>query len=113
FKMTPNGVMTTLLDFANTTTGDDRGAFPLGGLVKGSDGNLYGTTPGGGAYASGTIFKVASNGTVTTFFDFAGDAGVPTTSLIMASDGNLYGTTNGADVGSVYRLVFPGAPAVY
>src|SRR5438046_7327672 len=34
FKVTPNGVVFTLVDFANTTTGENRGGEPLGGLIQ-------------------------------------------------------------------------------
>ena len=34
------------------------GALPYGGLVKDAVGNLYGTTPFGGAYGYGTVYEV-------------------------------------------------------
>lgn len=34
------------------------GAHPFAGLMQGSDGNLYGSTVGGGAHGGGTIFKL-------------------------------------------------------
>src|SRR5262245_30147143 len=48
------------------------GAFPQAALTHGSDGNLYGTTSRGGetlgAFGEGfgTVFKVTTNGTLTT-----------------------------------------------
>jgi len=50
--MTPGGFLTTLFAFAGTN-----GAMPSG-LVKGSDGNFYGTTEGGGLYFYGVIFQL-------------------------------------------------------
>jgi uncharacterized repeat protein (TIGR03803 family) len=46
----------------HTFSGGD-GASPAGGLVFDTQGNLYGTTQGGGARGAGTIFKFAPDGT--------------------------------------------------
>jgi uncharacterized repeat protein (TIGR03803 family) len=37
---------------------DNDGSVPLGGLVIGASGNLYGTTENGGAYSHGTVFRI-------------------------------------------------------
>ena len=52
FRITTNGAFTSLLSFGNTN-----GATPEGGLTIGSDGNLYGTTVGGGTSSNGTVFR--------------------------------------------------------
>jgi hypothetical protein len=74
----------------------------------GSDGNCYGTTYGG---SQGTIFRVTTNGTLTTLVSFNGANGAnPKAALIQANDGSFYGTTyeggNGG-VGVIYRFGFP------
>ena len=46
------------------------GANPYGALIQGSDGSFYGTTVGGGATGSGTIFKIDAAGTLTTLHHF-------------------------------------------
>lgn len=56
FKITPDGVETVLHSFG---AGSD-GTFPQAGLFQDSEGNFYGTTYGGGAIASGTIFKLTN-----------------------------------------------------
>jgi uncharacterized repeat protein (TIGR03803 family) len=112
FKVTSAGVITTLADFTNSTTGQTRGAFPNAGLVQGSDGNFYGTTVAGGISSAGTVFKITSAGVMTIIFDFYPDADGNPGSLIWATDGNLYGVATGGE-GSVYRLIFSGVPAVY
>jgi len=61
FKMTPSGTLTTLHSF----NGRD-GSFPYGGLMQASDGDLYGTTYGGGAYNNGTVFRVGMVRTCAT-----------------------------------------------
>ena len=80
-------------------------------LIQASDGNLYGTTIGGGSSNAGTVFKISNLRTVpteTVIYSFTGgtDGGYPS-SLIQASDGNLYGMTSvgGSDgTGTVFRI---------
>jgi|HubBroStandDraft_1064217.scaffolds.fasta_scaffold16093_1 uncharacterized repeat protein (TIGR03803 family) len=55
FKITPSGVLTTLYTFS----GASDGGCPDGGLIEGSDGNLYGTTYVGGASNLGTVFSLS------------------------------------------------------
>lgn len=71
------------------------GSGPIGGLVADANGNLYGTTAGGGANTDGTVFEiVAGSHTLTTLISFDGDNGAgPQGTLIVDSSGNLYGTT--------------------
>ena len=69
FQMTPQGILTTLIDFSGNS-GSYRGYFPLSDLVQGADGKFYGTTLFGGAHFSGTIFSVTSNGVFTTLVEF-------------------------------------------
>jgi len=92
FRMTTNGVFSTLALFGNYS-----GASPQAGLTLGGDGNLYGTTSGGGTnmQGSGTVFKISPNGEFTSLTSFAGppDGSVPSAPLTLATDGKLYGTT--------------------
>jgi uncharacterized repeat protein (TIGR03803 family) len=93
--------------------GTATGATPRGGLVKGGDGNFYGTTNGGGSSGSfGTVFQITPMGSVTTIHAFAGtDGSFPSGTLIRASDGKLYGTTSNGGAhgnGTVYRLATDG-----
>ena len=116
FKTTPAGVLTTIFSFSDTN-----GASPLGGLVQGNDGNFYGTTGSGDTNLSfGTIFKVTTNGVLTTLFNFHfTDGEEPSSKLIFGNDGNLYGTTGfggstggnpaGTGLGTVFRISTNGA----
>lgn len=54
FKITPSGTETVLYSFAGGTID---GALPMGSLLQGSDGNLYGMTSSGGAGSNGTVFE--------------------------------------------------------
>ena len=40
------------------------------GLVQGADGNFYGTTQYGGTNYEGTVFRMTTNGTLTTLASF-------------------------------------------
>ncbi|HEY6290633.1 MAG TPA: choice-of-anchor tandem repeat GloVer-containing protein [Terriglobia bacterium] len=83
----------TLFTFDNSD-----GAAPMGALVQGTDGNLYGTTAAGGLYNQGTVFKITPGGVLTTLYSFCAqtncpDGNVPEAALSLGTDGNFYGTT--------------------
>lgn len=65
-------------------------------VMLGADGNLYGTTEGGGDYNEGTVFQLAPSGsgwTETVLHSLTPDEGYyPEGGLIADSSGNLYGT---------------------
>jgi uncharacterized repeat protein (TIGR03803 family) len=99
-----SGTVTVLASFNGTD-----GAGPNGSLVLDGNGNLYGTTAGGGTYGSGTVFEVAKgSGAITTLASFNGSDGFdPVAGLIMDTSGNLYGTTaggGGSSNGTVFEL---------
>jgi uncharacterized repeat protein (TIGR03803 family) len=112
FKVTPGGTLTTLYSF----TGGADGATPLGALVVGSDGNLYGTTELGGSGGFGSVYRITTAGAFTSlhsFTDGSGDAN-PYSGLVQASDGQFYGTTSGLvhdPDGAVYRIALSPALA--
>jgi uncharacterized repeat protein (TIGR03803 family) len=115
FKISTNGVLTSLYSFGGTNDG----GFPQSALVQGSDGYFYGTTPayGGGGYNSdGTVFKISANGALTSLHSFTGgyDGGGPSAGLVQGSDGNFYGTTSGCYAGmalngTVFKMSTNGA----
>ena len=72
------------------------GTAPYAGLVLDAQGNLYGTTAGGGTYDQGTVFKLDTTGKETALYSFtgtAGDGASPQAGLVRDAQGNLYGTT--------------------
>ena len=89
FRISTNGVFTSLYSF----TGGNDGANPEAALVQGSDGYFYGTTGDVGGYDFGTVFKISSNGSLTTLCGFENFEGIYPSGLIQGSDGNFYGTT--------------------
>jgi uncharacterized repeat protein (TIGR03803 family) len=89
----------------DTTTGllkNADGATPLGGLINGGDGFLYGTTAQGGADGNGVIFAMPADGsTFTVLHSFAGTDGArPVAELMVASTGKLYGVTSSGGANS-------------
>jgi uncharacterized repeat protein (TIGR03803 family) len=95
FKVTTNGVLTTLVSFTGTN-----GFNPFVGLVQGTDGGFYGATDYGGptnlssSFGFGTIFKVTPSGVFTMLMAFNKINGAhPVSELVQGSDGNFYGTT--------------------
>ncbi|MBV8482763.1 MAG: hypothetical protein JO077_07860 [Verrucomicrobia bacterium] len=89
------------------------GINPVGALVQGPDGNLYGVTTAGGAAGEGTIFEISTDGSVSKVVHNFGDGTVPNDGskpnggLLLGKDGNLYGTTyNGgsAGLGTVFKF---------
>lgn len=83
----------------HTFSGPD-GAFPIGALVQGLDGNLYGVA-GAGGVNYGTVFKISSSGAFTTLYTFCAtpvhnrclDGESPQAGLVQAFNGELYGAT--------------------
>ena len=112
FRITPAGAFTNLYSF----TGGTDGSLPVGSLIQASDGNLYGTTKFNRISSFlfyGTIFKVTTNGVLTTLYALNyGDGTYPAAGLVEGRDGNFYGTTfqGGAhDLGTLFRITPAGA----
>jgi uncharacterized repeat protein (TIGR03803 family) len=129
FKIAPDGTFTTLYSFtAAATNGTNAdGKSPQGKLIQGADGNFYGTTSEGGAYASGTVFQLTPAGVLTSLYSFgavggaAGTAGqnmdglYPVAGLVQGTDGDFYGgTTNGGlhGIGTLFKVTAAGAYTV-
>jgi len=112
FKINPSGTLTTLYNFCANSNCTD-GSAPQGGLVLGTDGNLYGMTFSGGARGTGTVYKITPAGKLTTLYSFDFNDGYqPTGALVQGTDGNFYGTTSfgGAHLlGNVFKMTPQGA----
>jgi uncharacterized repeat protein (TIGR03803 family) len=113
FKMTPSGSLTTIYSFCSLTGCTD-GVNPFAGLIQATNGDLYGTTAGGGSGtpASGTVFKMTPSGGLTTIYNFCSqslctDGSEPLAGLIQATNGDFYGTTLAGGAhgeGTVFKL---------
>jgi uncharacterized repeat protein (TIGR03803 family) len=91
FQVTTNGTLTTLFSFIyyDVTNGYN----PTAALTLGNDGNFYGSTSQGGYGGYGTIFKITTNGILTTLVYFNYTNGWGANTLAIGNDGNFYGTT--------------------
>jgi uncharacterized repeat protein (TIGR03803 family) len=104
----PNGPWSSHIWHIFTGQPND-GKTPVGRLILGSDGNLYGVTDIGGTANLGTIYKVdPTSHQVTIVYSFAGSSpvGPPVTSLLLAADGNYYGGTSPSvpSPGEIYKM---------
>jgi uncharacterized repeat protein (TIGR03803 family) len=98
FQLGLGGDFTTLYNF-----GGSDGSSP-GGLVQGTDGNMYGSTSVGGPnnqapfpFGPGTIFKFVPGFGLTTLYSFCASSGCSDGfnpgPLVQGADGNFYGAT--------------------
>ncbi len=115
FRMTASGMVTTIYSFCAMPNCAD-GYSPNGALLQGADGNLYGTTSGGGAKDSGTVFKITLEGALTTLYSFCtqpdcADGSNPVAEMTQGADGNLYGMTSqgGKGSGTIFGINSSGA----
>jgi uncharacterized repeat protein (TIGR03803 family) len=121
FKMTTDGDYTQVYNFCAEGGGClVTGAIPDGGVTLGSDGNYYGTTQNGGAFAFGSVYKLTPTGTLTNLWSFTedhttqhiNDAGFPSYAPLLGQDGNFYGVASGdytGDYGDFYKVTAKGA----
>lgn len=113
FKITPKGNLTTLYSFCSLSGCAD-GDGPSGGLVQAANGDLYGTSTGGGSSSycasvnpfsptCGTVFRITPSGAYTTLYSFCtqsgcADGSYPSGGLVQAANGRFYGVTSGGGV---------------
>lgn len=109
FRVTTDGKFRTLFAFAGTN-----GMHPMGPLVEGQDGLLYGTAASGGPKGGGTVFRISTAGEFSTVAAFDGASGstalYPAAGLVAGRDGAFYGTTTQGYIdserygGSIFRV---------
>ncbi|HEX8816997.1 MAG TPA: choice-of-anchor tandem repeat GloVer-containing protein [Terriglobales bacterium] len=114
FKLTPSGDGRWTYSIIEDFPGGSEGYLPESGVVMDRNGNLYGTTGGGGNPSGcGVIYKLAPAGegkwkyTVLHRFGEAPDGCAPAGDLTIDGSGNLYGGTllgGSRGVGTVYEL---------
>jgi uncharacterized repeat protein (TIGR03803 family) len=118
FRITPNGVLTTLHSFGNLVLKD--GVYPYAGLIQSVDGNLYGTTYTDYVGGSGTVFRMATDGSAfatLVYFNGCDDGAHPEAALVEDAAGNLYGTTTTggpcqAGQGTLFQLSVACSPQI-
>jgi uncharacterized repeat protein (TIGR03803 family) len=125
FNVTPAGMETQLYSFVGPPNDS---ANPAAVLIKGADGNFYGTTVFGGANGGGTddgsVFKITPAGAETMLHSFGASAtdGInPMAGLLLGTDGNFYGTTedggahcsaDGTACGTVFKITPAGVETI-
>ncbi|HEV2397351.1 MAG TPA: choice-of-anchor tandem repeat GloVer-containing protein [Candidatus Sulfotelmatobacter sp.] len=112
FKMTPQGVTTTLYSFCSLPNCTD-GWSPQS-IIQAADGNLYGATAWSGTTGPGTIFKLSLQGQLKTLYTLCGSTCTTGRTsaghMIQATDGNFYGISSGDTCCSmVFELTSTGA----
>ncbi|HEV2383243.1 MAG TPA: choice-of-anchor tandem repeat GloVer-containing protein [Terriglobia bacterium] len=118
FKITTAGALTTIYNFSSAQWE------PEAGLVLGTDGSFYGTTCLGGDLSQsqciddlgndvgcGTVFKITSQGKLTSLHNFEyTDGANPASELVQATNGNFYGTANNGGA-NFYGTIFEITPS--
>ncbi len=102
YQINQKGTLKPLYSFCSLSGCMD-GEAPYAGLVRGTDGNFYGTTFSGFASSSpsyGTVFQFTpGTGILTTLYTFCQQSGCsdgsnPLAGLVQATNGTFYGTTS-------------------
>ncbi|HUD83526.1 MAG TPA: choice-of-anchor tandem repeat GloVer-containing protein, partial [Candidatus Saccharimonadales bacterium] len=93
-------------------SGGSSGTAAYSPIAQGTDGNFYGTTVEGGDNSDGTVFKVTTNGALTTLHQFdATDGAVPYGGLCLGKDGFFFGTAASGgtyDEGTLFKITISG-----
>lgn len=113
FRVSPSGTLTTLVSFDRAN-----GMFPAGALIKGADGEFFGSTLGGygqnprvgpGPNTFGTLYRVTHGGQLTTLYSFPRTVGTfhfNTGPLFQAPDQSFYASDQSEydGLGSIVRI---------
>jgi uncharacterized repeat protein (TIGR03803 family) len=121
FQVTSTGTEAVLHSFGTGTDSD--GAYPVGTLTQGLDGNFYGVTRSGGVHGAGAVFVLTPAGQEAVLYSFANDGypfggydgNSPSTGLVQLGDGSFYGATGSGgenNVGTVFRITTAGIETV-
>ena len=120
FSVTPQGTETQLYAFHGDggLGGSLDGAYPLNGVIQGSNGEFFGTTNNGGAFNVGTVFRVVPGGSESLVYSFSGASvlagsqdGAYPEGVVQASNDALYGVAygGGANLQGTVFTIPPGA----
>jgi len=111
YKVSSNGV-TVMLSFTN-------GANNIGpdeALTLGPDGAMYGvfTYKNNGTFTNGIVYRLFTNGTYATIYDYTGSGSQDPSTITFGTDGNLYHTmrSGSTTAGIMSRLSVPMIPII-
>jgi uncharacterized repeat protein (TIGR03803 family) len=111
FRVSSAGTHTELAGFGGIPGGP---ALPYGGVIADTSGTLYGTSFIGGSNGAGSVFSLATDGTVTTLASFDRNihgSGPFASSLLRDASGTLFGSTEDQGPGgggTVFKLTTDG-----
>ena len=113
YRLTKDGSAFSILRDFDINASPTDGSSPSSGVIKGSDGKLYGTTEGDNSVSFGTVFRINQDGSnfeVLKNFTTADDGQTLAGGVIEGQDHYLYGTayTGGQGDGTVYRIKMDG-----
>ena len=105
YRVDTSGNQTVLYTF----TGGSDGQGSNSSLIRDAEGNLYGTTSGGGSANLGVVYEVDPAGNETVLHDFTGnfDGANPNSGVVRDAAGNLYGVTTAGgkeNLGVLYKV---------
>jgi len=108
FRMNTDGSnYATLVQFNSTN-----GFAPNGGLAMDHQGYLYGTTLGGGAHNSGTLFRVKNDGSAfQKLYDFSDQSGPQPVGNLIVTDDNFKPVSATASISAVRIDIYPNPTA--
>src|SRR6202453_4976710 len=88
---------------------------PAGVMAQGQDGNFYGITLSGGTANQGVIYKISSEGAITSLYSMAQSDGTTCSGLNLGTDGNFYGTCHNGGAngyGTLFKVTSAGVLTV-
>jgi uncharacterized repeat protein (TIGR03803 family) len=104
FQLTLKGKLKVIHNFNPST----EGAVPVGPVMQGADGKLYGTTSGGGTSGQGIIYQMTTGGSTKVIHNFLSIEGSNSMAgLVQGSDKFLYGVASaggGNSQGSLFKI---------
>src|SRR5580698_3752124 len=103
--------VSTIYTFSSGTNPSD----PAGVMAQGQDGNFYGVTLSGNGCCQGDVYKISSEGAITSLYSMGQSDGTNCTGLTLGTDGNFYGTCkNGGtnDYGTLFKVTSAGVLTV-
>ncbi|MGA3350480.1 MAG: choice-of-anchor tandem repeat GloVer-containing protein [Candidatus Sulfotelmatobacter sp.] len=107
----PAQTVSTIYQFSNGSNPN----YPAGVMAQGQDGNFYGVTLSGNGCCQGIIYKISSEGALTSLYSMAQSDGTTCSGLTLGTDGNFYGTCqNGGtnNYGTLFKVTSAGALTV-
>jgi uncharacterized repeat protein (TIGR03803 family) len=113
WKLTPEGIYTTLHSFGGTPR-DAR--YIYSGITLDAKGDMFGTSYEGGVHFEGAVWEISASGEYTNPFSFGGsdtEPANPQTGIAVDSNGDLFGTApNGGSHagGTIWELTGPPLP---